>query len=210
VGKTTLVNECSVRHGHTGRILRAACDALTTPRPHGPLADVAHALGGRLDRLLREEALRGVLFSTLLERLLAARVVTVLVIEDVHWADEATRDRDWGARGAATPRPGGGRPGRGGLAGGRPGPGPGGRGGRPRPGRPDQELRVAGRRARLLAVAPGRARPVPARLRNADIAQRLFVSTKTVDHHVSAILAKLGVRSRAEAARAAARLGIDA
>jgi DNA-binding NarL/FixJ family response regulator len=46
-------------------------------------------------------------------------------------------------------------------------------------------------------------------LRNADIAQRLFVSPKTGDHHVAAILAKLGVRSRAEAAMAAARLGID-
>ncbi|HYQ79862.1 MAG TPA: helix-turn-helix transcriptional regulator, partial [Anaeromyxobacteraceae bacterium] len=38
-------------------------------------------------------------------------------------------------------------------------------------------------------------------LRNADIGRRLFISAKTVDHHVSAILAKLGVRSRAEAAR---------
>jgi DNA-binding NarL/FixJ family response regulator len=36
-------------------------------------------------------------------------------------------------------------------------------------------------------------------LRNSAIAKRLFVSTKTVDHHVSAILAKLGVPSRAEA-----------
>ena len=36
-------------------------------------------------------------------------------------------------------------------------------------------------------------------LRNAAVARRLFVSTKTVDHHVSAILAKLGVPSRAEA-----------
>jgi DNA-binding CsgD family transcriptional regulator len=36
-------------------------------------------------------------------------------------------------------------------------------------------------------------------LRNAARARRLFVSTKTVDHHVSAILAKLGVPSRAEA-----------
>jgi DNA-binding CsgD family transcriptional regulator len=36
-------------------------------------------------------------------------------------------------------------------------------------------------------------------LRNSTIATRLFLSTKTVDHHVSAILTKLGVSSRAEA-----------
>lgn len=44
--------------------------------------------------------------------------------------------------------------------------------------------------------------------RNADIARLLFVSEKTVDHHVSAILAKLGVKSRGEAAATAARLGL--
>jgi DNA-binding CsgD family transcriptional regulator/tetratricopeptide (TPR) repeat protein len=36
-------------------------------------------------------------------------------------------------------------------------------------------------------------------LRNSAIAKRLFVSTKTIDHHVSSILTKLGVQSRAEA-----------
>jgi DNA-binding NarL/FixJ family response regulator len=36
-------------------------------------------------------------------------------------------------------------------------------------------------------------------LSNSDIGQRLFVSTKTVDHHVSAILAKLEVRTRGQA-----------
>ena len=44
--------------------------------------------------------------------------------------------------------------------------------------------------------------------RNADIAAKLFLSEKTVDHHVSAILRKLGVHSRGQAAAEAARLGI--
>lgn len=47
-------------------------------------------------------------------------------------------------------------------------------------------------------------------MRNADIAQRLVVSQRTVDHHVSAILSKLGTRTRGEAAAEAARLGLTA
>jgi DNA-binding NarL/FixJ family response regulator len=45
-------------------------------------------------------------------------------------------------------------------------------------------------------------------LQNAEIAERLFLSTKTVDHHVSAILRKLGARTRAEAGAEATRLGL--
>jgi DNA-binding CsgD family transcriptional regulator len=52
----------------------------------------------------------------------------------------------------------------------------------------------------LLLLAEG--------LRNAEIAERLSTTPKTVDHHVSAVLAKLGARSRAEAAQVAHELGV--
>jgi DNA-binding NarL/FixJ family response regulator len=45
-------------------------------------------------------------------------------------------------------------------------------------------------------------------LTDAEIAARLSLSTKTVSHHVSALLAKLGVSSRRQAAAAARRVGV--
>jgi DNA-binding NarL/FixJ family response regulator len=45
-------------------------------------------------------------------------------------------------------------------------------------------------------------------LRNTDIAVRLYLTPKTVGQHSTAILGKLGVESRTEAARAAAKLGL--
>jgi DNA-binding NarL/FixJ family response regulator len=69
----------------------------------------------------------------------------------------------------------------------------------PRPAKASETL--AGLTARELDVLAGIQRGDS----NAEIAAALFLSPKTVEHHVGRILGKLGVRTRAEAAAVAAR-----
>jgi DNA-binding CsgD family transcriptional regulator/tetratricopeptide (TPR) repeat protein len=90
IGKSTLVehflNECK----NKWRILQGACDSLFTPRPLGPLYDIALQTRGQLLQLLDSESNRTTIFSACLNQL--QEDASILVIEDVHWADEATLD----------------------------------------------------------------------------------------------------------------------
>jgi len=74
----------------------------------------------------------------------------------------------------------------------------------PRGPRARTRANAAGLTGRELEVLP----LLAAGLRNAEIADRLIVSPKTVDHHVSSILRKLDVRTRGQAGAAAAQLGL--
>lgn len=76
----------------------------------------------------------------------------------------------------------------------------------PRGPRPRTRANPAGLTTRELEVLP----LLTEGLRNAEIADRLIVSPKTVDHHVSSILRKLDVKTRAQVGAAAARLGLPA
>ena len=69
-----------------------ACDGLSTPRPLAPLFDLARDLGGTLEDLCRGQPERDELFAALLTQVTDDDRLNVLVIEDIHWADEATLD----------------------------------------------------------------------------------------------------------------------
>lgn len=90
VGKSALVREWSGSAAERSRVLRGACDPLSSPRPLGPLVDVAPHLDARVGELLRTGERDG-LFEAVLAGLESAGP-TVLVIEDLHWADMSTLD----------------------------------------------------------------------------------------------------------------------
>jgi predicted ATPase len=83
VGKTSLVRTFADRCSGA-RVLWGACDPLSTPRLLAPFHDMAPVA-----QLLTSRPGRHELLTALLEEL---SLRTLMVIEDVHWADEATLD----------------------------------------------------------------------------------------------------------------------
>jgi DNA-binding CsgD family transcriptional regulator/tetratricopeptide (TPR) repeat protein len=91
VGKSALVEACR-REVSDARWSWGVCDGLFTPRPLGPLFDIADQLGGGLLDLCRANADRHELFRALLDQVRGLGPLDAVAVEDVHWADEATLD----------------------------------------------------------------------------------------------------------------------
>lgn len=90
IGKTSVVKAFTTGHQETSHVLWAGCDDLLATRPLGPIWDIA-AVETRLVEPLREKD-RLAVFRAVLDLLARSVRPTILVIEDVHWADEATLD----------------------------------------------------------------------------------------------------------------------
>lgn len=90
IGKTALVTRFAEDHANDSRILWGTCDDLTIPRPLGPFRDLTGA--DALKEALVSETPPHRIHALLLGELEAAPRPTILVVEDIHWADEATID----------------------------------------------------------------------------------------------------------------------
>lgn len=90
IGKTALVARFAQDHGQDTRLLWGNCDDLSIPRPLGPFRDLSAS--GALEVALDDEVAPHRFHALLLEELAAPPRPTLLVLEDVHWADQATVD----------------------------------------------------------------------------------------------------------------------
>lgn len=214
IGKTSLVESFAQQHRRDVRILWGARDDLSTPRTLGPFHDIAIEQPGALKDAVVSGS-RGEVFDAVLDVIVEGSPPTVLIIEDDgSWEEAATLwaqigcpyeqaialmdsedsqelleslaifDELRAAPAAAKLRR---RLRQMGVQ------------GVPRGPREATQLNPAGLTRRQVDVL----RLVAEGLTNAEIAGRLFVSPKTVDHHVSAVLTKLDVSSRDEAAEIA-------
>ena len=92
IGKTSLVTRF-VRDLDAGaRVLFGSCDDLSIPRPLGPIRDLVGSVSASLEEALAAGAPSHEIQSLLIAELELPPQPTVLVLEDVHWADDATLD----------------------------------------------------------------------------------------------------------------------
>jgi DNA-binding CsgD family transcriptional regulator/tetratricopeptide (TPR) repeat protein len=92
VGKTAFVRRFCDDHEPTARVLWGACDALFTPGVLGPLLEVAETVDGEFEELVTSGGVQPHQVAAAIGHELVTHRPTFLVLEDLHWADEATLD----------------------------------------------------------------------------------------------------------------------
>ena len=92
IGKTSLVKVFCKQNYVDANIYHGACDALFTPRPLAPLYDIIWQLDSELGTNSHTIQERTELFSKLFFELSIKKEKTLIIFEDIHWADEATLD----------------------------------------------------------------------------------------------------------------------
>lgn len=90
VGKTSVLRALARERAATAPVWWGACDALETPHPLAPLLDIAREQRPRFAAALGGP--RPALFEAVLDELRLAAAPVLVVIEDAHWADDATLD----------------------------------------------------------------------------------------------------------------------
>ncbi|MFI7400688.1 ATP-binding protein [Streptomyces sp. NPDC049541] len=92
IGKSSLVRAMPDRLPGQARVLVGQCDDLATRRPLGPFRDLVGSVGAELARAVTEGGDRHRVYEALHGELAVTPHPAVLVVEDVHWADEASLD----------------------------------------------------------------------------------------------------------------------
>ena len=92
IGKTSLLQQFTRGQSLAKRVLWGGCEALFTPHPLAPLYDMARQAGGDLPVAINAAVTREGVFNATMDHLSRGPMPTILVFEDVHWADEATLD----------------------------------------------------------------------------------------------------------------------
>jgi tetratricopeptide (TPR) repeat protein len=92
IGKTSLVTRFLADLGEGARVLSGTCDDLSIPRPLGPIKDLVGSVSPLLEEALAKGAAPHDIQTLLIEEVELPPQPTVLVLEDVHWADDATLD----------------------------------------------------------------------------------------------------------------------
>ncbi|HET9911190.1 MAG TPA: AAA family ATPase, partial [Anaerolineales bacterium] len=92
IGKTSLIEYFVAGQREATRVLRGACDDMFSPQPLGPFLDIALQLQSDLLPLIQSGADRLTISTQFFIQLQKSTTPTVIVLEDLHWADEATLD----------------------------------------------------------------------------------------------------------------------